>query len=95
MTNIEPYKQRVGAELDKIGAEVASLKAMAAEASAQSHDRFAIYVEELDERRQKVADKLDDIDDVSREAVADINDGLKDARQRLMIARKAARARFH
>jgi len=95
MTSIEPYRQKVTAELEKIGSEVRRLQAMAAEASTDGHDRFANFVNEIDDRRRKVADRLDELDDASREALADINEGLKDARQRLMIAKKAAKARFH
>jgi len=83
------------AELEKIGAEVARLKALSAEARAETRDKFADFVADLDDRRQQVADRLEKIEDSSLDAYADIRAGLKDARNRLLIAKRAARARFH
>ncbi|MDX1498274.1 MAG: hypothetical protein R3176_00145 [Woeseiaceae bacterium] len=88
-------KQDVRAELRDIGAELDRLKEKSAAAGPETDDRFDRYLDLLEKRCLEVGEKLEAMDAEDDPDLADIQLGLRDARQRLAIARKAARARFH
>ena len=95
MNHLELYKERTQSELDKIGAEIRKLKATAEAAGAEQRVRFVRYVSELEDRCEDLGDRLDSIKSSGEDAAADLSRGLKDARDRLAIAKRAAKARFH
>jgi chromosome segregation ATPase len=95
MNNYEGYKEKASAELDKIGAEVNRLKARAAEAKAEQRIQLDEYLAPLEEKRKELDDQVSALKDSSSDAMNDLQRGLKDAWDRLAIAKKAAKARFH
>lgn len=95
MNKQEAYKEKVSAELDKIGAEVHRLKAMAAETKAEKQIKLTGYINMLEEKKEALGNQLETLKDSSGDAADDIQRGLKDAWDRLAIAKKAAEARFH
>lgn len=95
MESQDMYKKEVKANLDILKADVDKLKAQAEKIEAEQRSRFFQYIEELDENRETIARKLDELKDAGGKARDDIERGLKEAWDRLAIAKKAAEARFH
>lgn len=95
MQSQELYKKEVRANLDMLKADVEKLKARAEQIEAKERSRFAQYIDELDENRAAIAQRLDELKEAGGKARDDIERGLKDAWDRLAIAKKAAEARFH
>lgn len=95
MNKQEAYKEKAGAELEMIGAELNRLKAIAEKAKAEQRATLDHYIGSLEQRRQELGDKLESIKDNSADALEDLQHGLREAWDRLDIARKAAKARFH
>ncbi len=91
----ELYKREVDASLEMLKADVAKLKARAAKMDAEGRSRFDEYVEELDRKREEISEQLSDLADAGSKAKGDIERGLKEAWDRLAIAKRAAEARFH
>jgi hypothetical protein len=95
MNKQEAYKEKVSAELDKIGAEVNRLKAMTAETKAEKKMQLTGYIKTLEEKKEVLGSQLETLKDSSGNAMDNIQRGLKDAWYRLAIAKKAAEAKFH
>lgn len=95
MQSNELYKQEVRANLEMLKADVAKLKARSEQIETNQRSRFDQYIEQLEENREAVARKLDELKDSTGKAREDIERGLKEAWDRLAIAKKAAKARFH
>lgn len=85
----------VRAELEELKAEVGRLRARAAEAGLPATTRFSRYLETLEAKRSEVARRLEAIREAGDDAWDDIESGLTEARQRLAIAKLAAKSRFH
>ena len=90
----EATKDKVKAQFDKLSAEVDKLKAEAEEISADQRMKFYDYVETLNEKRDDLKGRVDELSDASDAALDEIQTGMKDAWQRIAIAKKAAEARF-
>jgi hypothetical protein len=95
MTTRQVHTEKINAELRDIRAEVQRLRALARRPRDDSQGRLENYIEELDEKRRALAKRVASLDDKDTESVNDVMRGLKEARDRLSIAREAARARFH
>lgn len=95
MQSPDIFKKEVSANLEMLKADVAKLKAQAEQIEAKERSRFARYIEELDANRATIARRLDELQDAGGKARNDIERGLKEAWDRLAIAKKAAEARFH
>jgi|GEM_PF-2187531 len=95
MNSQEHYKEKVSAQLDELEAEINKLKAVASKDKAELRIKFDKYIDELEKKRQHVGEKLADIKDSGDQAMDDVQRGLKEAWDRLEIAQKAAKARFH
>lgn len=90
----EATKDKVEAQFDKLSAEIDKLKAEAEEISADQRMKFYEYIETLDEKRDRLRSRLKDLRQASGSAMDEIEAGMKDAWQRVAIAKKAAEARF-
>ncbi len=90
----EATRDKVQAQFDKLSAEIDKLKAEADEISADQRTKFYDYVETLDEKREQLKDQVDDLREASGAAFEEIESGMKEAWQRVAIAKKAAEARF-
>jgi len=86
---------RFRAELEQVRAEIEKLKAQAGKAKASQGIRFNEYLDAIEEKREQTAGRLDDLKNASGQAFDEIRAGIKDARDRLAIARRAAQSRFH
>ena len=95
MNQLQIVEQKIRVELSALQTEVEALKLQAEEARLDGQDKMKAYIETLDEKRAEVVDRLDDLSDSGGKALDEIKHGLKDAQQRLAIAKKAAKARFH
>ena len=95
MNHLEPYREKAKSELAEIGAEIRKLKAKAGEAKADQQLKFDRYLSELEVRRQELGRRLESLEDAGQEAMRDLKRGPKEARDRLVIAKRAAKARFH
>lgn len=95
MTRTELYEQEIRAELAQLQAELDTLKARADQERAGQPMKFEEYLATLTEKSEEVGDKLENLKYSGSDAVDDIKTGLKEAWQRLAIAKRAAKARFH
>lgn len=94
MNRTELYAQEIRADLQKLRAEVDELKTLAARQKELDRSKLEEYLDALDSKRKDVATKLELLSDSSGDAYDDIKKGMKDAWQRLAIAKQAAAARF-
>ena len=81
-------------ELDRLVKELEKLRTLSAEALPDEHTPFDQYLVVLEEKCEEVTGQLGEVNprcDVDMDVVAA---GLKEAEQRLAIARRAADARF-
>ena len=95
MNRTELYEQEIRAELAQLKAELDTLKAQAAQEEAGQRLKFHHYLDTLSDKSEEAGEKLESLKDSGGDAVNDIKSGLKEARERLAIAKQAAEARFH
>ena len=95
MTMQELHLDKVRSDLDQLREEVDSLKAKSEQHDARRDSRFYRYLERIDEKREAVRERIDALDTTSQNTWGEVRDGLKEAQQRLAIAKLAARSRFH
>lgn len=94
MSKEKAQKQKLEAQMQELDAELDKLKAQAKEASADQRLKYNQYLEALDEKRQGLKKKFDNLKEDSGDAFDELQAGMKDAWQRLAIAKRAAEARF-
>jgi len=87
--------QRINAELQDIRVEVQRLRALARRPRGDDRGRLEAYVDQIDDKRRALAKRVESIDGADRDTVHDVMRGLEETRDRLSIAREAAKARFH
>jgi hypothetical protein len=95
MTNQQQRTQKISSELQDIRVEVQRLRALAKHPRSDDGGRLKRYIAELDDKRRALAGRVSAIDAADRESVNDVMRGLEETRDRLAIAREAAKARFH
>lgn len=95
MTTEELRADEVRAELDDLKVEIEKLKSKSAESGSSRTGRFDRYLDTLDAQRIEVRERLDAARHPDEDRWEDIRQGLKEAQQRLAIAKLAARSRFH
>ncbi len=95
MNTSEHYEKKISAQLDELEAEIDKLKAVASKEKAELGLRFDSYIDELEQQRKDVGERLASIKESGDEAMDDVQRGPKEAWDRLAIAQKAAKARFH
>lgn len=95
MTLQEIATQRMSAELEKVHAGVARLRARAEAWAPGRGGRFERYLAGLEYRVAGVAAALAELDEPDAASFERVAKDLKDAKLHLAIARRAARARFH
>lgn len=95
MTTQQHRTQKISAELQDIRAEVQRLRALARHPRSDDGGRLQRYIAELDDKRRALAGRVSAIDAADEESVSDVMRGLDETRDRLAIAREAAKARFH
>lgn len=91
----EAKKDKFKAQFDELSAEIDKLKAEAEKVSADQRKKFYDYVETLDEKRNQLKSRVDELKDASGAAIDELETGMKDAWQRVAIAKQAAEARFN
>ena len=95
MTMEELHFDKVKSDLDQVREEVDSLKAKAESYGKSRDSRFFRYLEKIDEKQETVSSRVEAAETSGDAAWGEIRDGLKEAQQRLAIAKLAARSRFH
>lgn len=93
----ESATQRMSAELEMVIAGVERLRARAEAWAPGRGGRFGRYLDVLEDRVADVSAALAKLDDPDPDPASfdRIANDVKDAKLRLAIARRAARARFH
>lgn len=95
MTAEQLQLDRMRTELDDLKVEIEKLKARSAAADSVRTERFDRYLDTLDAKRIEVRDGLVSADKPGADGWQEVRQGLDEARQRLAIAKLAARSRFH
>jgi vacuolar-type H+-ATPase subunit D/Vma8 len=95
MTIQELQMERIRTELNDLRAEVHRLKTQSAQCDDGSTRKFDEYLEKLEDKRDQLLEHLNGIKESGDDAWTDIAAGLKEARERLAIAKTAAKSRFH
>jgi len=95
MNTQQMHTQKINAELQDIRIEVARLRALAQRPRGAGSGRLESYIEQLDDKRKALASRVASLDGTDKESMNDVMRGLKEAQDRLSIAREAAKARFH
>ena len=88
-------RDKIRTELDDIRNEVERLKKRSAEHGSEDTSRFDRYLKTLDKRRNEVVANLDSFKGCGSERWTEIKQGMKEAKERLAIAKMAAKSRFH
>lgn len=95
MTAEELQIDRMRTELDDLKAEIERLKARSKASDSKRTGRFDRYLDTLDAKRIEVRRGLESVDKAGGDDWREVRQGLDEARQRLAIAKLAARSRFH
>jgi len=95
MQDQELYRDRVEADLTRMRRHLDKLKARARDADGRDQTRYTRYVRRIERKRDEISRRLDQLQTTGVEAKIDIENGLKDAWDRISIATEAAKARFH
>ena len=95
MQNQQMYRDRVEAELSRIRHDLEKLREKTQDAGQRDQTRFTRYVEAIEKKNEEISRRLDDLTTQGGKAKQDIEKGLKEAWDRVAIAAKAAKARFH
>lgn len=92
MQDRQPEKDKLKAQLDELDAEVDKLKARAKQAGAEQRMKYSEYVDTLEEKRSDMKKRFEELKDDTGEALDELKAGVKDAWERLAIAKRAAQA---
>jgi hypothetical protein len=95
MTKKELQLDRIRMELEDIRGEIEKLKKKSADSDSSRSGRFDRYLDTLNAKRIEVRECLDATETEGEEPWDQIHQGLREAQQRLAIAKLAARSRFH
>lgn len=95
MNSSELQAKKIKSELSQLQEELEKLKAQAAVEETENRSEFDRYLDTLDEKSAAVSIQLESLEDTSSDALDEINRELREARQRLAIAKRAAVAKFH
>ena len=95
MTTQQRHTQTLSGELQTIRMEVRRLRALTRRPKSDDGGRLGRYIADVDDKRRALADRLESLDASDRAAVNDLMRALEETRDRLAIAREAAKARFH
>ena len=95
LTMEQLHADRIRTELDDLKLEIEKLKSKSAESDSARNGRFDRYLDTLDAKRIEVRDRLDSTAQAGDDSWDEVRQGLKEAQQRLAIAKLAARSRFH
>ena len=94
LENKEAYLGKLKAKLDEWNAEIDRLKAKAAAANIDLKNEIETKVGDLESRRQKVEQKMQQLREFSDKSQEDIMDRLQRAWQDLSYAVKSVKERF-
>ncbi len=94
LENKEAYLEKLQAKLEEWTAEIDRLKAKAAGANIDLRNEIDTRVGDLESRRQKVEDRMQQLREFSEKSQKDIMDRLQRAWQDLSYAVQAAKEKF-
>ncbi|MGB3639162.1 MAG: hypothetical protein WBA39_16540 [Rivularia sp. (in: cyanobacteria)] len=94
METKQAYEAKVKAQLDKLNAQIAQMKAKAAEANADAEIEYNKTIEDLSDKRDAAQVKLNEIGKASEDAWQDLKVGFESAWNDLNIAFKSAMDKF-
>ena len=94
METKQAYEAKVKAQLDNLNAQIAQMKAKAAEANADAAIEYNKTIENLSDKRDAAQVKLNEIGKASEDAWQDLKVGFESAWNDLNIAFKSAMDKF-
>ncbi len=94
METKQAYEAKVKAQLDNLNAQIAQMKAKAAEANADAAIEYNKMIEDLSDKRDAAQVKLNEIGKASEDAWEDLKVGFESAWNDLNIAFKSAMDKF-
>ena len=94
METKQAYEAKVKAQLDNLNAQIAQMKAKAAEANADAEIEYNKTIENLSDKRDAAQVKLNEIGKASEDAWQDLKVGFESAWNDLNIAFKSAMDKF-
>lgn len=89
------HLDKVKSELDQLREEIDSLKAKSDSSGSSRDSRFFRYLERIDDKHETVSERIRALESDGENTWGEIRGELKEAQQRLAIAKLAARSRFH
>lgn len=95
MQDQQLYRDRIDAELSRMRHDLDSLKAAVQENGDEEPTRFTRYVDAIEQKQEKISNRLDTLPVEGNKAKREIEKGVKEAWDRIAIATKAAKARIH
>jgi hypothetical protein len=95
MTSQQKRTEQLSGELQDIRVEVQRLRALSRRPKSDDGGRLGRYIADVDGKRRALVDLLDALDTSDRDSVNALMRALDETRDRLAIAREAAKASFH
>ena len=90
----EAFKQKVEAEVELAHAKLAELKAQAKNSAADARIKYALHIEELEQKMEATKARLKELGEASEESLDRVKDGVENAWKALSLAVRDAVAKF-
>ena len=90
----EALKQKVEADLELAHAKLAELKARAKSSAADARVKYAVHIEELEQKMKATKIKLQELGEASEESWERLKDGVENSWKALSLAVRDAVAKF-
>jgi predicted phage-related endonuclease len=94
MTSQEQYQKMAEAKLEEIVARMQQLKAQAKQGDAKVRIEFERQIEQLQDRKAQVENKLSDLKNAGEDAYAELKAGVETALGEMKSALEEAAAKF-
>ncbi len=90
----EAFKQKVEAEVELAHAKLAELKAQAKSSAADARVKYAVHIEELEQKVAATKARLKELGEASEDSLDRVKDGVENAWKALSLSVRDAVAKF-
>jgi hypothetical protein len=90
----EAFKQKVEAEVELAHAKLAELKAQAKSSAADARVKYAVHIEELEQKVAATKARLKELGEASEDSLDRVKDGVENAWKALSLSVRDAAAKF-
>ena len=90
----EAFKQKVEAEVELAHAKLAELKARAKSSAADARIKYAVHIEELEQKMEATKTRLKELGEAGEDSWDRLKDGVEDAWKALSLSVRDAAAKF-